>query len=60
MTHGLVDIAERMMADFDGRLSLDGVTAVVRQAAHDGAGVHPLARDEMAERSARQLLLDLS
>lgn len=48
------------MAEFDGRLSLDAVTAVVRQAAHDVAGVHPLARDEMAERSARQLLLDLS
>jgi hypothetical protein len=60
MTHGVVDIAERLMAEFDGRMSLDAVTAVARQAAHDVAGVHPLARDEMAERSARQLLLDLS
>lgn len=60
MTDGVADVAERLMAEFEGRLNLDVITAVVRQAARDVAGVHPLARDEMVERAARQRLLDLS
>lgn len=59
MTEGVADIAERLMAEFEGRLSLDVVTAVVLQVAHDVAGVHPQAREEMVERAARQRLLDL-
>ncbi len=60
MTDGVADIAERLMAEFEGRLSLQLVSGVVREAARDLVGTPAGAWDEMVERCARQRLMDLS
>lgn len=58
MTSGLADVAERLMAEFEGRLSLAVISDIVRGSAHDLAGhLHPAAQPELVERSARQRLL---
>lgn len=54
----LADVAERLMAEFDGRCSPAAVSAVVLEAAHDLAGTPTGAQHELVERSARQRLLD--
>ncbi len=59
MTDGMADVVERLMREFEGRLSLDVVSAAVRGAARDVAGAPAGAWDELVERSARQRLLDL-
>ncbi len=46
------------MAEFEGRLPVEVVSEVVRQAARDLRDCPPAAQREMVERSARQRLLD--
>lgn len=58
MAGSLADIAERLMAEFDGRLRPDQVSAAVQEAAAELAATPPSAWDEMVERSARQRLLE--
>ena len=58
MSDALADVAERLMAEFEGRLSPCVVSAVVRDVDRDLSGAPPAeARAELLERSARQRLL---
>jgi hypothetical protein len=59
MVDGLADIAERLMAEFDGRHAPNVVSNVVRGAAQDLAATPAGAWAEMVERAARQRLLEL-
>lgn len=56
----VVDVTERLMAEFEHRLSLGQITEVVRGCRRDldagAAGASP----ELVERLARQRLLDLA
>ena len=54
----LADVAERLMAEFDGRCSPASVSAVVLEATRDLAGTPTAAQSELVERSARQRLLE--
>lgn len=56
--HSLADVAERLMAEFDGRCSAASVSAVVLAATRDLAGTPTAAQHELVERSARQRLLE--
>ncbi len=58
MTEGIADITQRLIAEFEARLSPAVVSATVLQAARDLADAPPAARDEMVERAARQRLLE--
>lgn len=58
MSDHTADVAERLMAEFDGILGPDLVGAVVCQARRDLAGSPPDARDELVERCARQRLVE--
>jgi hypothetical protein len=59
MANSLADIAERLMAEFEGRCAPNVVSDVVRGAAQDLTGTPAGAWDELVERAARQRLLEL-
>ncbi len=58
VTESIADITERLIAEFEGRLSPALVSTTVLQAARDLADAPPGAWDEMVERAARQRLLE--
>ena len=60
MGGSMVEVAERLMAEFEHAVPLEEVTRVVREAERDLAGVPPGAMPELLERCARQRLLDRS
>ncbi len=54
----VVDVTERLMAEFEDRLGLDQISEVVRVCRKDLAGTPDEALPELVERLARQRLLD--
>jgi len=54
----VADVAERLMAEFEDRLSLGLISGVVVSAWHELSGVPETALPELVERLARQRLLD--
>ena len=58
MPEGIADVAERLMAEFEGILGPDVIGAVVCQVRRDLASSPSGARDELVERSARQRLVE--
>ncbi len=56
----VVDVAERLMAEFEDRLGLPQITQVVRDCRRDLEGTPDGALPELVERLARQRLLDLT
>ncbi len=58
MSEGLADVAERLMAEFEGILSPDVVSAAVCRAGRDLADAPPGAFEELVERRARQRLVE--
>ena len=54
----LVDVVERLMAEFEDRLSLPVIAQVVSGCRRDLAGTPETALPEMVERLARQRLLE--
>lgn len=55
----VVDVTERLMAEFEHRLGLDEISRVVTGCRHDLEGTPAGALPELVERLARQRLLDL-
>ncbi len=55
----VVDVTERLMAEFEDRLSLRQITEVVRACRLDLEGTPRGALPELVERLARQRLLDV-
>lgn len=55
----VVDVTERLMAEFEDRLGLKHITDVVRTCRRDLDGMPTGALPELVERLARQRLLDL-
>lgn len=55
----VVDVTERMMAEFEGRLPLNVISKVVNGCRRDLRGTAATALPELLERLARQRLLDL-
>ncbi len=53
----VVDVTERLMAEFENQLGLDVITRVVTQCRHDLDGAPAGALPELLERAARQRLL---
>lgn len=60
MVESLVDVTERLMAEFDGAVQVDDVARVVRASRENLAGSPPGAMPELVERLARQRLRDRS
>lgn len=56
----VVDVTERLMAEFEDRLSLPEITRVVARCRQDLQGTPAGALPELVERSARQRLLSAS
>ncbi len=56
MSEVVADVAERLMAEFEGRVSPRMVSAVVCEVDRDLSGAAPESRAELLERSARQRL----
>ncbi len=56
----VVDVTERLMAEFEDRLDLKRITDVVRTCRQELDGTPTGALPELVERLARQRLLDLT
>ena len=54
----VVDVTERLMAEFEDRLGLDVISGVVNGARRDLAGTPAGALPELVERLSRQRLQD--
>lgn len=54
----VVDVTERLMAEFEDQLGLDQISRVVTSCRHDLEGTSAGALPELVERLARQRLLD--
>ena len=55
----VIDVTERLMAEFEDRLALNAITAVVSSCRRDLQGTPTGPLPELLERLARQRLLDL-
>lgn len=56
----VIDVAERLLVEFEGRFELDVIAAVVARCQQDLAGTPNGPMPELLERLARQRLLDAS
>ena len=59
-TETLVDVTERLFAEFERRLSLTTISATVHECRRDLAGAPQPALPELVERLARQRLTQLT
>ena len=55
----IVDVTERLMAEFENQLGLDLITRIVTQCRHDLHGAPTGALPELLEQAAHQRLLTL-
>ena len=54
----VVDVTERLMAEFEDRLELDVISRVVNRCRRELAATTPEARAEDVEQRARRMLLE--
>ena len=55
----VIDVTERLMAEFEDRLGLERITAVVNGCRRDLGAIPETALPELVERLARQRLVEL-